>query len=149
MPTSSRLVLDANLAVRALVATARHEPAVELIASAHEEETLLLAPSLWVAEVTSALRKLVYRKNLAPEEADIALSDLPSLGIQVVPMDLALARQALAWAERLGQIRAYDAFYLALAEREDAILWTGDWRLADRARQLGIDWVRFLEEPEV
>ena len=91
---------------------------------------------------------MVSRESLAPEEADIALSDLPSLGVEVIPMDLALARQALAWAERLGQIRAYDAFYLALAEREDAILWTGDGRLADRVRQLGIDWVRFLEEPE-
>lgn len=149
MPTSSPLVLDANLAVRALVATARREPAVELIARAHEEEILLLAPSLWVAEVTSAFRKMVYRKILAPEEADIALSDLPSLGVEVFPMDLALARQALAWAERLGQIRAYDAFYLALAEREDAILWTGDGPLANRVRQLGIDWVRFLEEPKV
>ena len=148
MPTSSRLVLDANLATRVLVAAARREPAVDLIARAHEEKSLLLAPSLWVAEVTSALRKLVYRKSLAPEEADLALSDLPSLGVQVIPMDLGLARRALAWAERLGQIRAYDAFYLALAEREDAILWTGDGRLADRARQLGIDWVRFLEEPE-
>lgn len=63
-------------------------------------------------------------------------------------MDLPLARQALAWAERLGQIRAYDAFYLALTEGEDATLWTGDGRLADRARQLGVEWVQFLAEPE-
>jgi predicted nucleic acid-binding protein len=91
---------------------------------------------------------MVHVKGLAPDEADLLLSGLPSLGIRVVPLDLPLARSALYWAGRLGQIRAYDAFYLALAASEEAILWTGDRRLADRTGQLGIDWVRFFREPD-
>lgn len=148
MPPPSRLVLDASLAIRALVPTSSQDGALELIAGAHQEGTTLLAPGLWIAEVTSVLRKMVHTQGLAPDEADLLLSGLPSLGVQVIPSDLPLARSALSWAGRLGQIRAYDAFYLALAEREDATLWTGDGRLTDRATQLGIDWVRYLAEPD-
>ncbi|HKV08859.1 MAG TPA: type II toxin-antitoxin system VapC family toxin [Thermoanaerobaculia bacterium] len=147
MPRPSHLVLDASLAIRALVPTSPQDRALELIAAAHQEGTALLAPDLWVSEVTSVLRKMVHTQSLAPEEADLLLSGLPSLGVQVIPSDLPLARSALSWAGRLGQIRAYDAFYLALAEREEATLWTGDGRLKDRVAQLGIDWVRYFAEP--
>lgn len=148
MPPPSRLVLDASLAIRALVPTSPQDRALELIAEAHQEGNTLLAPSLWIAEITSILRKMVHTQSLAPEEADLLLSGLPSLGVQMISSDLPLARSALSWAGRLGQIRAYDAFYVALAEREEATLWTGDGRLTDRARQLGIDWVRYLAEPD-
>ncbi len=61
-----------------------------------------------------------------------------------VPLDTSLCLAALTWAERLGQTKAYDAFYLALAEGLSAEFWTADKRLARRARHAGADFVRLL-----
>ena len=54
--------------------------------------------------------------------------------------------EALRWATRLNQRPAYDAFYLAVAQRLDAELWTADRRLCHNARQAGADWVHFMDE---
>lgn len=52
-----------------------------------------------------------------------------------------MCHSAFDWAEKLGQSKAYDSFYLALAETLRAPLWTADRRLANAARQIGISWV--------
>jgi predicted nucleic acid-binding protein len=63
-----------------------------------------------------------------------------------------LCRPAFAWASRLEQHTTYDAgckehsFYLALAERLGASLWSADQRLVNRAHQLGADWVHWIGE---
>jgi hypothetical protein len=49
-------------------------------------------------------------------------------------------------SNRLGQSKAYDAFYLALAERLKAEFWTADQRLANGARQLGANWAHWIGE---
>lgn len=76
-----------------------------------------------------------------------AVKDLFRLGIEILPSDLELCQLALSWAGRLGQSRAYDSYYLALAERLGTELWTGDQRLVNAARQLGLSWVHGLNEP--
>ncbi len=78
---------------------------------------------------------------MSPEETDRAVEDLFALEIGSVPCDLALCKAALDWAHRMTHSKAYDAFYLALAEARGAELWTTDERLESRARQLGVDWV--------
>jgi predicted nucleic acid-binding protein len=47
-------------------------------------------------------------------------------------------------AAQIGQSKAYDAQYLALAARENAPLWTADRRLANAARGAGLDWVHWI-----
>ncbi len=89
---------------------------------------------------------MIFEKRLSHEEGDTALSNLTLLGLETLPLDVSLARSALIWADKLGQVRAYDACYLALAERERATLWTADRRLASRAKQVGASWVLSLEE---
>jgi predicted nucleic acid-binding protein len=148
LPTSGLLVLDASFAVRTLVALEGSERALDLLTQAHERRQRLLAPNFWLIEVTSAIRKLVYGKTLSDEEGSRALSHLPTLGVETLPLDFPLVQRSLSWAGRLGQARAYDACYLALAEREDATLWTADNRLATRAKQIGVTWVLSLEEIE-
>ena len=61
-------------------------------------------------------------------------------------MTHAHCRAAYAWAERLGQSRAYDAQYLAVAEQEGLELWTADRRLVRNAEQAGVRWVRRIGE---
>lgn len=106
----------------------------------------LVAPDIWLPEVISVVRQAVYLHLIAPEDGLAAAEDVFRLGVEVIPSDFDLCRRALAWAERLGQSKAYDSFYLALAEQLGAELWTGDVRLRNRAHQLGAGWVRMLNE---
>lgn len=68
------------------------------------------------------------------------------MGFEVVPATVERHQSALEWAERLGQARTYDAQYLALAEHLGSVFWTADQRLVNRARQLGVEWVRWVGE---
>ena len=107
----------------------------------------IVVPGLWVYEVTSAL----YRHRLQgwpPAEIDQALTRVLAIPDEVHHPDHPLVMSAYEWAIRLGQGAAYDAFYLALAERLGAEFWTGDQRLYNRARQIGADFVRWLGESQ-
>lgn len=99
---------------------------------------------LWLAECTSAIRFAVQRQTILVEEGREAIEGLFTLGVDVLPMDVSLCHAALDWAGRLGQIRAYDGFYLALAEQQGAEFWTADMRLANAAQQLGVSWVHTI-----
>ncbi len=106
----------------------------------------VLAPEIWLPETVSVIRRMAYGHYLTSAEALTAVHDLFSLDVQVMMSDEALALSALQWAERLGQSKAYDAFYVALAERAGADLWTADRRLVNGARQAGVTWVRWVGE---
>lgn len=73
------------------------------------QKTSLFAPALWPAEVTSALRKAVAAQQMNAEDALLAISLLPELGVRVYLPDAELLQASLRWAERLGQMVAYDA----------------------------------------
>jgi len=140
----SSLVLDASLVTAVVLPVPAAESATRFLARAHAEGIRLLSPDLWVAEVTSALRRAVFAKAITHDAADRSLAKLFQLGIETVMHDRDLAYRALGWAERLGQSKAYDSFYLALAEREATVLWSADGRLVDRARQLKLSWVKLV-----
>ncbi len=111
------------------------------------EHKPLYAPYLWVAEVTSGLRRAVWEKVLAPDEAERALLRMSVLSVHYVP-DTALAQSALRWAGVLGQKRAYDAFYVALSEQIDAEFWSTDRRLINGLHQQGATWAHWVGEIE-
>ncbi len=131
-------VIDANLALRAVMPGPERAEAAALL----ERAGTILVPTLWVYEVTSVLRKMVRGHPSWRPAAEDALGAILALPDQIVPPDESLARAALDWADRLGHANAYDAFYLALAAREGALLWTYDKRLYRRVRQVGADFVR-------
>jgi len=83
---------------------------------------------------------------ITPQEGLTAIGDLMVLEVESTPMTHARCSAAYAWAERLGQSRAYDGFYLALAEELGGTFVTGDRRLANSALQLGLSWVQWLAE---
>ena len=75
------------------------------------------------------------------------LTPLPDAPTQnEVEATLETHRRALGWAARLQATVAYDAQYLALAEQTGAEFWTADKRLADRAHQAKISWVKWIQE---
>jgi len=138
------IVVDASLALLATLPGPDQGRALDLFGGWIERDVPLVAPELWLAECTSGIRLAAYRGDITDAEALELLRELELLTVAPLPMDLSLCEAALIWAGRLQQVRAYDSLYLALAERMSAECWTYDRRLANRAMQLGLDWVKTI-----
>jgi len=140
---NSPICVDASVVVRLVGSGAYESPVVQLWKEWHEAGRPLVAPTLLYYEVSNALRRYVADGELLPEEAAETLD--AALGLDVaLHGDGDLHRRALALAERLSLPAAYDAHYLALAERLGAEFWTADRRLI-RAVQSALPWVHLLE----
>lgn len=148
MPDSSRSVVDANIALFALFPTRQTRLAFLLLERMRDKKASLYAPRLWVYEVTSGIHKYLHTGLIQSEIADQAMSAVLELGVRLVDETPGLCSSALRWASRLGQMAAYDGFYLAAAEQLDAMFWTADRQLAAAARQAGAGWVHWLGELE-
>ena len=99
---------------------------------------------LWLSETTSAIRFLLSQREIDTDEAEEALRTIHSLRVEIVNEDEELCLRALEFAGKLGQSKAYNAIYLALAEKLVADFWTGDERLANRCQKdLKLNWVYF------
>jgi predicted nucleic acid-binding protein len=146
MPRPPLVVVDANMAVHAVVATRLSEAVSAAWTELQRRQARVFAPSLWACEVTSAVHLYLADGELDAEEAERALETALSLGVELVEEDAGLCRGAFAWATRLERRAAYDGFYLALAERLGAQLWTADHRLCRCVRQCGVQWVHGVGE---
>src|SRR5262245_6802750 len=90
----------------------------------------MVAPSLWLYEVTNGLITAVRRKRLAPELGEQALHHISALGVRLAdPLAMNVYHLSLQY-----KLAAYDAAYLALAESLGATLWTGDRRFYEAVR---------------
>jgi predicted nucleic acid-binding protein len=118
-----QVVIDASVVVRLIL---DGSPASEAIVRRDE----LIAPALLVAETANALATQVRFAALKLEDAQQFLEECFGLPIEFVP-DEALASDALALAREL-DLSAYDACYVALAERLGLPLATADAQLAKR-----------------
>jgi len=112
------LVIDASVLVAALLVAG---PARERLASDN-----LQAPELIDAELLSVLRRLVLADKLREGHALQALATADRLGLRRHPSRSLWPR---AWELRTN-LSAYDALYVALAERLDSPLLTAEARLA-------------------
>ena len=101
----------------------------------------LLSPLLLRYECASVLHRYCRQGHLSAQACDAALDVVLALPLVTV-VDPDLHRLAMAAAARYDLPAAYDAHYVALAERESAQLCTADLRLARQLRDHGVDWVR-------
>ena len=146
-PQVTLLVVDANLAVRTIFPIGEGAE-LRLMERWRQENRILFAPDLWLAETTSVIRRMASSRLITDQEGRQAVQDIFALGVQVIAADASLCAAAYQWAERLGQAKAYDGFYLALVERltqekdYPVEFWTADRRLFNQAKQAGVSWVR-------
>ena len=142
MPRSLPLCLDASCVMRRLT-----EP---------DDETLerlwngwlaagyaFVAPGLLRYEVTNALHRLRRAGTIGDATAHTQLAAALALPIQYYEDDL--HDGALRFARRFSLPAAYDAHYLALAERLGCEFWTADQRLANSVRP-ALSWVHLAGE---
>ncbi len=138
------IVLDANLAVAVAMPMDYTIQATQLFRTWKAMQEQLLAPVLFEYEIITALRRAIALKMLTLPEAIEGLDLILELGIELVQPTKTLSVEAIQFAERIGQSKAYDAQYLALASRENAPLWTADRRLANATRVAGLGWVHWV-----
>jgi len=116
----SGYVLDASVAVTAL--TAPGTPAADLLSG---DDAVFQVPSIFDAEVLSALRGLVRGQKFDDAAATELVADLMVLPVDRWHMSPLLPRM---WELR-ENLTPYDAAYVALAELTGAVLVTGDERM--------------------
>jgi predicted nucleic acid-binding protein len=125
-------VLDASAAV----AIAMNLPESARFQSQIETSDLVIAPDLMVPEVSNAVWKYVKAGVLDSEQGGRVLERAVGL-VDTFESGLILYREAYALSvDHLHPV--YDALYLVLARRNNAVLATLDRRLADLASKLHI-----------
>lgn len=117
----SGYVLDASVAVTAL--TQPGSPAAELLSG---DDEVFHVPSIFDAEVLSALRGLVRGGKFGGAVAADVVTDLMVLPVDRWHLSPLLPRM---WELR-ENLTPYDAAYVTLAEMTGAVLITGDERMA-------------------
>lgn len=142
--TSSIVIVDANLALSLVLDHPTSKEIQGLWTDWVKNDVEIAAPNLWVYEVTSAIHKLHMLKQFGESSAEAALDAVLSLDVHLVNVDAGLCQLAFSLATRLNQLATYDGFYLAVAEKLDAELWTLDRRLANAALQLGTGKVHLV-----
>jgi predicted nucleic acid-binding protein len=138
-------VVDANIGIQTAIGiTETLETFWERV---DQENITPCAPRLWLSETASAIRFLVSQKEITPDEAEDILRTIHGLRIEMINEDEELSLRALELAGKLGQSKAYDAMYLALAEKLVVEFWTMDERLVNRCRKdLKLSWVHWVGE---
>ncbi len=130
-------VVDTSALVRLFVPDGALHPEIEVaFTRAASGADVVLAPQLLLAEVANVLLRKHRRGELSVQE----LHELVQV-IEAMPVRLCehgpLLLSACALAEAHG-LSAYDALYLALAERHGARLITNDAELDKVARTIGL-----------
>jgi predicted nucleic acid-binding protein len=98
-----------------------------------------VAPQLLVYEVINGITVAMRRERISSQEAHQAIEDLLGLGVElreikpVRVLELSIKHH----------LAAYDAAYLALAENENCILWTGDRAFYQSLKNelTGVKWI--------
>jgi predicted nucleic acid-binding protein len=139
-------VIDANLIAALVLPLPYSDQATQKITAWKRAGMELLAPVLLEYEIAAILRKAVVAQWLTTDLAVEAVGKVLTLNVRCLAPTAHLHERALRWADRLGHSKAYDAHYLALAEREGIELWTADRRLANGSQQAGASWVHWIGE---
>jgi predicted nucleic acid-binding protein len=128
-----RYVIDANVAVKLFVNEPLSDKAHELFfLLAEHPGSCFYVPGFFYAECANVLWKYVKRKEIGEERAHECLRELLTLPLaQVTTRSVA---QSALWLALEHDIAAYDAAYLATAERVHAPLVSDDEPLMRKLR---------------
>ncbi|MFQ3645867.1 MAG: type II toxin-antitoxin system VapC family toxin [Anaerolinea sp.] len=127
------VILDAGVYIASVFPETYTPQCQALIRQLQAEEADLHAPALLRYELVAVARKAVYQGRVTAEEGLRARDRLLSYPV-TVHFDDALLKRGYVLATLHNRPTAYDAQYLALAERLDCAFWTADERLYNAVR---------------
>lgn len=141
--SADRIVIDASVAVKwRLPGEGGEAEAKALLLDFLAGRLRLLTPTLFDYEISNALKVAVVRGRISRQEAEQALADYQSYGFERYDF-LHLQNLAFQLAHQY-QRSVYDAAYLALAETQGVVFYTGDKRLFNAVSAL-LPWVKWIE----
>lgn len=123
---TSYVILDSGILLATVMNERYSEQAKRLLDSFKSKN--LAAPTLLHYELVAVTRKWVYRELITTEKAEQMLNTLLGYSIEL-HFDAKLLKRAYELATKYNRPTAYDAQYLALAERLSCEFWTLDERL--------------------
>lgn len=141
---SGSVIVDASLALKWVLTEHDSTAAIALLNDWTNEGVRVIAPALFVYEVTNTFYQHARSGKLTYDEAKQALTDLFSVGVLLkFTFYKEISKQAMEYARQFALPATYDAHYLALAQREHCEYWTADTRLWNSVKgKLG--WVRWF-----
>lgn len=139
---TSWIVIDSGVLIVTVIEETYTPQADALMAWIKAESLTMAAPTLLRYEITSTLRKLAHRGSISAADGRRLLRQTLETPIDLT-IDDALLERAYMLATEHGLPSAYDAQYLALAERLDCALWTFDSRLFNTVH-LRLPWVNYV-----
>ena len=143
---SNVIVVDASLALKWIIREPDSGIAKTLLKRWNADRTDIIAPCLFAYEITNILYRQVVTGKLSYGETKLLLKNLFSIGVLLDFSEYEnISMRAMEFAHRFGLPAAYDAHYLALAERENCEYWTADARLLNTIKGK-LPWVRKLED---
>ena len=96
-----------------------------------------IVPNLWFYEMLNIFWKAVQIKGLPVEIFEEAVSSIQGLGMDIREQ-YEFGREILSLAVQL-RTSVYDASYIELSKRENAILLTEDKKLLKKAKEVGVE----------
>ncbi len=142
----SVVVVDTNIMVKWVVNMPDSGAAKALLTDWINEGITVLAPALLTYEACNTLYKYVRAGHISLEDALQGLDQVILPGIKLdFSAETTFNNQALKLAYQFKLPATYDAYYLALAEREKCEFWTSDTRLW-KAVHNTLPWVHSLSE---
>ncbi len=141
---TSWIIVDNNILIASVLQEQFSAQATALLEWIDAEEVQLAAPVLLRYEVVSVLRKIVHRGIITPQDGERYVNHLLKRPATFLMSDELLLR-AYQMASELGMPSAYDAQYLAVAERLNCAFWTGDRRLFNTV-QARYSWVKHIAD---
>jgi len=138
------VIVDTSIAIKWAINEHDSTIALALLTEWTDRGRVILAPALLAYEATNTLYRHVHRGTIPLEDAERGLQEVILTAVELEREDSPdLHIRAMRMALQFGLPAAYDAHYLALAEREGCELWTADERLWN---SLGgkLAWVHWL-----
>lgn len=142
--SAAEVVVDASLALKWVLEEPYTLEANSLLAEWRNHRRRLLAPALFLYEVTNPLAKRIQRHRLTLEQGKERLRFFLESG-PLLRQIASLHPRALEIMQRFNLQTAYDSHYLALAESQRCECWTADEQLWNSVRH-EIDWLRWVGE---
>lgn len=137
-----KVCVDASLVLLWLIPEELSEKAEALWASWHDRNIELIAPPIILAEVPSAIRKIVFYRKILPEIGEELFKVFCELDFRITLSEY-LHIEAWELTKKFNLPGVYDMYYVALAKMEGCEFWTGDNRLVNATRGK-FEWVKYI-----